>query len=236
MKRFKSISIEREKPMIKNMRVQAALLTTSIALFCANPVLAAVVKEVKKVTKPVAASVQYKLDTSVSKCVWTAKKVTGSHTGNVSFKTGFFSVKDGGVTGGEIIADVNSLSNTDLTDKEYNKKIVDHLKSEDFFDVKKFPTAVFHISSVTEVMNIVAGQPNANVKGTLTLHGVTKPIETKMFMTKKDDSVEFKGKLQFDRTDYGLKFHSGKFFDVKELGDKMIYDTVDLDLDLIAKK
>ena len=31
----------------------------------------------------------------------------------------------------------------DLTDKEYNGKLIGHLKSDDFFGVEKHPTATF---------------------------------------------------------------------------------------------
>lgn len=45
-----------------------------------------------------------------------------------------------------------------------------HLKSPDFFDVTKFPTATFSSTSVTKS----AG--GLTVTGNLTLHGVTKPV------------------------------------------------------------
>jgi polyisoprenoid-binding protein YceI len=45
-----------------------------------------------------------------------------------------------------------------------------HLKSDAFFDVAKFPTATFTSTSVTRNGN------NLTVAGNFTLHGVTKPI------------------------------------------------------------
>ena len=45
-----------------------------------------------------------------------------------------------------------------------------HLKSADFFDVDKFPTANFASASV------VKNGSNLTVTGNLTLHGVTKPV------------------------------------------------------------
>ncbi|MGD0734655.1 MAG: YceI family protein [Terracidiphilus sp.] len=45
-----------------------------------------------------------------------------------------------------------------------------HLKSDAFFDVAKYPTATFTSTSVTKDGN------NLKVVGNLTLHGVTKPV------------------------------------------------------------
>jgi polyisoprenoid-binding protein YceI len=46
-----------------------------------------------------------------------------------------------------------------------------HLKSPDFFDVAKFPTAIFKSTKVQK-----AGKNKLKVTGDLTLHGVTKPV------------------------------------------------------------
>ena len=46
-----------------------------------------------------------------------------------------------------------------------------HLKSPDFFDVAKFPTAIFKSTKVQK-----AGKNKLKVTGELSLHGVTKPV------------------------------------------------------------
>ena len=52
-----------------------------------------------------------------------------------------------------------------------NQKLDDHLKSDSFFDVAKFPTATYKAGSVK-----FNGDAPAEVPGELTLHGVTKPV------------------------------------------------------------
>ncbi|MBP0600258.1 polyisoprenoid-binding protein [Herbaspirillum sp. LeCh32-8] len=50
-------------------------------------------------------------------------------------------------------------------------KMNEHAKSADMFDVAKFPTAVYKGTAIK-----FDGDKPASVEGTLTLHGVTKPV------------------------------------------------------------
>ncbi|CAN5560810.1 YceI family protein [soil metagenome] len=46
-----------------------------------------------------------------------------------------------------------------------------HLKGADFFDVEKFPTMTYDSSKITKT-----GDGTYDVEGTLTMHGVSKPV------------------------------------------------------------
>ena len=214
-------------------RTTTLISTLILSLTLLSPVGAQAAK--KKEDKK-AAEVVYHLDTAASKITWTATKKVGSHTGTVGIKEGEFKMKNGLVSSGKVVINLNDIKNTDLDNPEYNKKLVDHLKSPDFFDSAKNPTAEFKIISYSEVHNIVAGKPNADVKGELTMHGVTKPANLLMFVDDTKDGFKAKGKLVVDRTVYGLKYNSKKFFDPKALGDKLINDNFDVDFEFTAKK
>ncbi len=56
-----------------------------------------------------------------------------------------------------------------------------HLKSADFFDAAKFPTATFKSTKVD-----VTSATTAKVTGDLTVHGVTKPVTLDVTLNKKD--------------------------------------------------
>ena len=184
----------------------------------------------KKETKVV-----YQLDTAASKATWTGRKKMGAHNGTIQFKEGHFDMIKNTMKGGEVVMDMTTITDVDQKDPNDQAKLVGHLKSPDFFDVAKFPTATFKIKSFSDVHNFVPGQPNAEIKGDLTVHGITHEETLKLFFTPTADGFTAKGKFIIDRTTYDIKFHSQKF-DVKALGDKLIEDRFDLDLDIVAKK
>lgn len=161
---------------------------------------------------------------------WKGKKFTGEHVGKVEIAKGNLKFEMGELRGGTINVDMRSLNNSDITDKEYNAKLVNHLKSEDFFSTEKFPTAKFEITSV-----MPAKGATYDVKGNLTIKGITKPASLKVNRSEEKDSFKYQGNLVFDRTDYNIKFKSKKFFE--SIGDKVIYDEVSLNIEFnVAKK
>ncbi len=171
----------------------------------------------------------YKVDPSASKVTYVGKKVTGEHTGNVTIKSGNLVVDGDKLTGGEVVVDMNSLTSTDLTDKDYNAKYVGHMKSPDFFNTEKYPESKLVIKSSKKT------DKGLEVTGDLTMIGQTKPVTFTVTDWKKTDStVSGKSALTLNRTNWGLKYGSASFF--KSLGDKAINDEFTLTVDLTAKK
>ena len=77
-----------------------------------------------------------------------------------------------------------------------------HLNSPDFFDTRQFPTATFKSTAV-----VPAGQADeVTVRGDLTLHGVTKPVEFPASTTWNDNGMSLKAGFTIDRTDFGMSF------------------------------
>ncbi len=86
-----------------------------------------------------------------------------------------------------------------------NDKLNKHLKSADFFDVKKFPKATF----VSDEIEVQDGKI-AKVHGNLTLRGVTKPVVLEVISQKiaknmaNKDTAGFRAKTILKRSDYGI--------------------------------
>lgn len=85
-------------------------------------------------------------------------------------------------------------------------KLDEHLKSDTFFDVAKYPTATFVSTSVD-----VTGKNTAKIYGNLNLHGVTKPIILYVTLNKMGVSpitnkmtVGFSATSELERSDYGI--------------------------------
>jgi len=171
--------------------------------------------------------VKFQVDTKASTIVWTATKVTGSHSGTVPVKTGEI-VADGKVIKqGNFEIDLASLTVTDITDPSGNAKLVGHLKSPDFFNTAAHPTASFTIQSVTPKSG-----DEYSVKGKLTVKGITKDIEFPAVIKQEGKKLIATAKVKVNRTHYDIRYGSNSFFD--NLGDKAISDEFELDLKLVA--
>lgn len=178
-----------------------------------------------------AAGKPVEIDIAKSSMTWLGKKVTGQHNGTINLKSGSLDIEKNKISGGSFEIDMKSLKNLDIKDAEYHKKLTDHLNSEDFFSTDKFPVASFKIKEVKELK----GNKDASheINGDLTIKGMTHPLTIMAKVDLKGDKGTATGKATIDRTKYEIKYGSGKFF--QNLGDKMIYDTFDVEFNLATK-
>lgn len=164
-------------------------------------------------------------DIAASTVKWTGTKVVGSsHYGFIQLKEGSLELKKGEIKNGHFVIDMASMTNTDLDNEDYNKKLIGHLHSDDFFGVATYPTAELKITEASKFNN-----NKATVKGQLTIKGETKPVE---FDVTKEDAA-YTASIVVDRTQYGIRYGSGSFFD--NLGDKAISNDFTLDVKLVVE-
>lgn len=168
-----------------------------------------------------------------SKINWLGKKVTGQHNGTIKVSGGEVLVDNGKVTGGKVEIDMKTIANEDLKDEESNKKLVGHLSSPDFFDVAKFPNSKIEITKVETLNDATKPNVNSTVTGNLTMKDVTKSITFPAEIKIENGVLTVKADFDIDRTDWNIKYGSGKFFD--NLGDKVINDKFNLNLTIVAK-
>lgn len=177
----------------------------------------------------------FTVDTASSVSEWKATKKVGGHNGTVKFNAGTLNVENGNITAGKFAIDLASIKCADLTDTKMNGDLVGHLKSPDFFDVAKFPTANFEITKV----EAVTGTPDVthNITGNLTIRGITKGITIPAKVEVKDKQMTATSTFKFNRLDFDMKYHSteDKTFDLKKMGDNLINNDVELKLVLNAK-
>lgn len=184
----------------------------------------------------------YTLDAAQSTLKW-----TGYHKGGMNPRfgtlkgTGTLAVENGAITGGSFTIDINSLV-TDSTSVDPStsggKKSTDldaHLKTGDFFEVEKHPTAKFDITSVgafdaATTKSVVEGATNT-ISGNLTLKGKTVNVTFPAKVTVTGDEATLVSKFTINRQDWGLTY--GTEGSPK---DWMISQEVDIALDVKAKK
>lgn len=155
-----------------------------------------------------------------SQVIWKGYKVTGSHTGTISLKSGSLLFNKETLVGGEFVMDMPQITTTDLTG-EYKDKLEGHLKSDDFFGVAKHPTATLIFTNVK-----ATGKNSYQITGDLTIKGIKNSVTFEMSVYGNKANAS----LKVDRTKYDVKYGSTSFFD--DLADKAIYDEFDLVADL----
>lgn len=178
-------------------------------------------------TAPVKKVINYTVDTKTSTAVWLGKKVTGQHSGAVNVAKSAI-ISDGkSIMGGTIEFDMNSITNTDVADKEWSDKLVGHLKSEDFFNTAKFPISKFEITKT-----VLKEGNNYDVTGNLTIKGITNEITFPAMIKMDKKTLVTVAKITVNRTKFDIKYGSASFFET--IGDKAISDDFELTVNIVA--
>ncbi|TAL67555.1 MAG: YceI family protein [Bacteroidetes bacterium] len=176
----------------------------------------------------------YKLLTDKSAIIWEGKKLLGTHTGNVKFTSGTLQVNNININGGEFTVDMTTITDTDLDDKEYNAKLVNHLKSEDFFNIAKYPKSYFKITKAEPYSDIENKNINFKIYGEMKIKGIKNPIEFPAIIRFDNDGIFARAKFTIDRTKWKIKYKSASIF--SDLGDKFIYDDIGFEMNLYFEK
>lgn len=184
--------------------------------------------EKQDVSTAASGAATYTVDTTTSTVGWLGTKPVGQHHGDFKLASGALSVDNGNLVSGNIVIDINSIKDYDL-EGEYNTKLIGHLKSPDFLDVEKHPTAKFEITAVEVLQNDTSG--THKISGNLTLRDSTKNVTFPAKVNLTENELTAKANFNIDRTQWGLHYGNDK-----SLGDKFIRPEVNLTLNISAKK
>ena len=108
-----------------------------------------------------------------------------------------------------------------------------HLKDHDFFDVKAFDAPRIELTKVSAIEESGPGAPNVSLTAELTMKGITHPVT--FDATSGVDSkgnFAFQAAFDFDRTQWGVKYGSARFF--KGLGMHLVNDRIEVGLKLVT--
>jgi len=171
---------------------------------------------------------KYVIDTKESVVTWKGSMLIGSnsHTGYVYISKGELVIENGQLMGGTAEVDMNTIE-----DEKHSSDngLINHLKDPDFFDVKKFPISTIVLTKVTSI-----NTEDKKVTGNLTIKGITHPITFSAKTEVKNGIVKLNSKLVIDRTKWGIRYKSGKFYDL--LADQTMSDSIEFYIKIVAKK
>ncbi|MCW3161239.1 YceI family protein [Chryseobacterium oryctis] len=154
-----------------------------------------------------------------------AKSEASSHDGTVGVKSGDLVMKGNQLVGGSFVLDMTSINATDLSG-EYQQKLNGHLKNGDFFEVDKFPTATFKITSVKKNKDKIY---SSLVTGDLTVKGKTNKVSFPAKISYSKGVVNLvSNKFSFDRQKFDVAYKSS-------MQDVFIKDDIDMLVKVTAK-
>jgi polyisoprenoid-binding protein YceI len=164
------------------------------------------------------------VDTQASKIIWKGTKIGGWHAGEIKLQDGRIRIKEDMPVSGEFHINMNSIVNTDIPDSDPvpKKKIVDHLKGPDFFDVEQYPLSTFQITAVSATDQ----QNKIKLSGNLTLRGVNRNITFLADVEPGEDSLRAFADFNIDRQQWGVSYRGPK--------DQLVHDQVNLKLIPVA--
>lgn len=148
-----------------------------------------------------------------------------SHYGTIGLKSGAVLFENGQLKAGTFYFDMNVIDAEDMNGDAKGKKYLEnHLKSDDFFDTGKYPTAVFKLTSIKPI----SGNYNYRITGKLTIKNKTKTISFPAKITKKGDGYDFRSaQFTFDRHDFDMNYDTFE--------DMFISDDVEMNVSFTVK-
>jgi len=144
---------------------------------------------------------------------WIATEMRGirHRKGIVSFKSGFFLMRNDELVGGNFILAMETIDVTDIPthEKIARNNLLNHLKSADFFNIIEYPQGSLELTNIQKL-----GSDSLRISGNLSIREVTKNIE---FLAHQNDSI-FRANFTFNRFDWNIAY-KGSWAD-KTLVDK----------------
>ncbi len=174
-------------------------------------------------TYTVISQTKWDLVPSRSIVTWRGFKPGGSHYGTISPIEGYIMTQNGQPEGGAIEVNMESLKVEDLQG-EMMYKLENHLKGPDFFDMAKYPKAMFEVTSIRPSDS---NQYPYLVRGNMAIKDSIRSIEFIGRCYEVGDTLYVESdSFKIDRTEFGVNYKSKNIF--KGLKDNFINDDIEL--------
>lgn len=159
-----------------------------------------------------------------SRVSWVATEMRGlkKRTGVISFKDGFLLSQHQQIVGGKFRVDMETIDVTDIPAHEKNarKNLLNHLKSNDFFNTTSYPISTLELISVQKTTN-----NSLKISANLSIREVTKNI---CFFAQRVDN-HFSTNFTFNRLDWKIAYQGS--WANQTLVDKDVELTIEIVID-----
>jgi polyisoprenoid-binding protein YceI len=177
----------------------------------------------------------FTVDSATSRIRFTGHGVGKNHPGTFKVGYGTVTVQNDSITGGTFVMNIQSMD-MEQEGKDIETKLRPHLLSGDFFNAETFGTSRFEITAVKPYKpadnekSLVEGA-NFLVSGNLQIKDVTKNISFPARIDLDGNTLEAEANFDIDRTQWQMNYGNDK-----TLGDKFISETVNIELDIQARR
>jgi rhodanese-related sulfurtransferase len=180
-------------------------------------------------------NVVYHVDGEKSVIEWIGRNINNRHHGRITITSGEVVMENGRPLSGRLMLDMNTITNLDLQDEGWQGMLQRHLKSEDFFDVERYPTATFELRGAAAIAGSTPGTPNVEIAGSLTIKETTRSIcFPTIIVLQKDGTLKAQAALDLDRTLWNVCYGSGKLYE--RLGMHLVNDLISIELFIVARE
>lgn len=172
---------------------------------------------------------------------WTGRNDHSSHYGHLFLKSGHLHFEKG-QTGpeatGEIIADMGSIADEDLAGSPWQRVLLAHLASEDFFHSALYPEARLRVARLFPLPHNLrresSGLPDHLIQGEAVIRGRAERVDIPAVLRQDANGFILTLRADLDRTRWGVLYGSSKFF--RCLGMHKVDDIISLEARLVFKK
>lgn len=177
---------------------------------------------------------RYKAACDSSTITWFGRNRNSTHHGTVQLLDGELTVEKNALRG-RFEVDMLSIKNLNLAGDELQPVLEAHLKSDDFFFVDKFPTAVFTLKQGSMVPYPYLTSANSAMEGELSLRGVKNDLNFSATVSQDElERIYIEAHFDLDRTRWDIIYGSTRFFE--HLGMHQVFDDISLHLRILFDK
>lgn len=161
------------------------------------------------------------IDTDRSTLEFTGSNAMTSQTGSFGEWSGLVRLGDT-IEDSAVEVDIQTASLT----AEAGDRLTNHLKSDDFFDVERYPTARFSSTNIVPATD--TENATHTVQGRLTLHGVSRAVTFPATIELTDSEVHARAQLTIDRQQFQITYPGSP--------DNLIRDEVEIRFEIFAPR